>query len=146
MRKLGSVAGVLAALVLVPAVAQATTAVTFHINDVPIDVGPAGCVAGDLVISGNGVEHQTVDDAGDLWITATLEGNATVSDPSSGFSGHASAWFGVEENNRNFVTIFTADAVGTLADGTRLTIHQVGQFTLNAQGVPVVNNVTVTCG
>ncbi len=145
MRKLGVVAGVLAALTLMPAVATATTSSTFHINGVPIDVGPAVCVAGDLVLTGNGVEHQTVDNAGDVWITATLTGSATVSDPSSGFTGRATAWFGLDENARNFTTQFIADAVGTLGNGTPLKIHQVGTFTLNAQGVPVVNNTSVTC-
>ncbi len=145
MRKVGSVAGVLAALVLLPGVAHATTSETLHINGVPIDVGPAACVPGDLIISGIGVEHQTVDNAGDLWITGTLTGSASVSDPSSGFSGHATAWFGLELNNRNATSSFTADAVGTLADGSSLVINEQGTFTLNAQGVPVVNNVKVNC-
>ncbi len=143
--KLGVVTGVFLALALLPGVAMATTSVTLHINGVPIDVGPAGCVAGDLVITGNGVEHQTVDNAGDLWLTATLTGTATLSDPSSGFSGHATAWFGVDENAMNFTTQFIADAVGTLANGTPLSIHEVGTFTINAQGVPVVTNTKVTC-
>ncbi len=124
--------------------AQATTTQTIHFNGVPIDVGPAGCGLGDLVITGNVVEHTTLNNAGDFWITATAEGSATVT--GGGFSGHAAAWFGGEFNKQNTVTHFIADANGTLADGTVLRIHQEGQFTVNAQGIPVVSRVTVTCG
>lgn len=146
MKKLISVVGALAALMLVPVVAQATTTMTIHLNGAPIDVGPAGCVAGDLVIMGNGVMHQTINNAGDFWVTGTVEGAVSATDPSSGFTGHAAAWFGVEQNNKNSVSHFIANAVGTLGDGTPLTIHQEGQFTVNAQGMPVVTRVTVTCG
>jgi hypothetical protein len=133
----------LGAVLLTPIAAGATTSQTIHLNGFPIDVGPSGCFAGDLWISGNGVEHMTINNAGDFWITATLEGSATV--PGTTFSGHATAWFGVENNARNFVNHFTANAVGTLADGTSVRIHQQGQFTVNAQGVITVNHVTVTC-
>lgn len=146
MKKILSVAAALAAFALVPVVAQATTTQTIHVNGAPIDVGPAGCVAGDLVITGNGVLHTTINNAGDSWTTGTVEGSVSASDPSSGYTGHATAWFGVEQNSRNFVTHFIANSVGTLGDGTPLSIHQEGQFTINAQGLPVVTRVTVTCG
>ena len=146
MKKLISVVGALAALMLVPVVAQATTSTTIHLNGGAIDVGPAGCIAGDLVITGNGVLHQTINNAGDLWVTGTVEGAVSATDPSSGYTGHAAAWFGVEQNNLNAVFHFTANSVGTLGNGTPLTIHQEGQFTVNAQGTPVVTRVTVTCG
>ncbi len=145
MKKLISVVGALAAVMLVPVVAQATTSTTFHLNGGAIDVGPAGCVAGDLVITGNGVLHQTINNAGDLWLTGTVEGAVSATDPSSGYTGHAAAWFGVEQNNQNAVFHFTANSVGTLGNGTALTIHQEGQFTVDAQGTPVVTRVTVTC-
>ena len=106
-----------------------------------MDVGPAGCVSGDLVISGNGVLHMTVNNAGDTWITGTIEGPASA----TGFSGHAAAWFGVEDNAQNSVNHFIANAVGTLSDGTPLRIHQEGQFTMNANGLPTVTRVTTTC-
>lgn len=145
MKKILFAAVALAALLLVPSVAQATTSITVHVNGQPIDVGPAGCVPGDLVISGNGVLHQTINNAGDSWVTGTVEGSVTATDPSSGFTGHAAAWFGVEQNNQNFVTHFIANSVGTLGNGSPLRIHQEGQFTVNALGLPVVTRVTVTC-
>ena len=147
-RKLISVVGALAAVLLSATVASATTTNTIHLTGVPIDVGPAGCVPGELVIAGNGVLHETINNAGDFWVTGTIEGAATVSDPATGsvlFTGHATAWFGVEDNAFNSVQHFIANANGTLADGTALGIHQEGQFTLNAQGIPVVSRVTVTC-
>ncbi len=129
--------------VLLPAVAaEATTTKTIHLTGVPIDVGPAGCVPGDLVITGNGVLHMTTNNAGDFWETGTVEGVATA----AGFTGHAAAWFGVENNAQNSVNHFTANAVGTLSDGTSLRIHQEGQFTVNANGIPTVTRVTTTCG
>ena len=145
VKRILSTAVALAALVLLPVAAQATTSVTIHVNGAPIDVGPAGCVAGDLVIAGNGVLHTTTNNAGDSWTTGTIEGNVTASDPSSGYTAHGVAWFGVEQNSSNFVTHFIADSVGTLGNGTPLRIHQEGQFTINAQGMPVVTRVTVTC-
>jgi hypothetical protein len=145
VKKLISIVGALAALMLVPVVAQATTSTTIHLNGGAIDVGPAGCIAGDLVITGNGVLHQTTNNAGDFWVTGTVEGAVSATDPSSGYTGHAAAWFGVEQNNLNAVFHFTANSVGTLGNGTPLTIHQEGQFTVNAQGVPVVTRATVTC-
>jgi hypothetical protein len=129
--------------VLLPTVAaEATTTQTIHVRDTPIDVGPAGCVPGNLVITGNGVLHKTVNNAGDSWETGTIEGAATA----TGFTGHAMAWFGVENNAQNTVNHFVANAVGTLSDGTSLRIHQEGQFTVNANGMPTVTRVTTTCG
>lgn len=147
MRKLIAIVAALGAVALAPVVASATTTTTIHLTGTPIDVGPAGCMPGDLVISGNGVLHETVNNAGDLWVTGTLEGAATVSDSGGAtlFTGHAAAWFGVENNAQNNVFHFIANANGTLADGTALSIHQEGQFTVNANGLPVVTRVTVTC-
>lgn len=147
MRKLLACCGALAAVLLLPVAAEATTTQTIHLTGAPIDVGPAGCVPGDLVISGNGVLHMTVNNAGDSWTTGTVEGSATVTDGSGVtlFSGHATAWFGSEDNAQNNVQHFTANADGRLSNGTALHIHQEGQFTVNAQGVPTATHVTTSC-
>jgi hypothetical protein len=137
-----AILGAFGAVLLPAAAADATTTQTIHLNGLPIDVGPAGCVPGDLVISGNGVLHTTVNNAGDSWTTGTVEGAATA----TGFTGHATAWFGVEDNAQNLVNHFIANAIGTLSDGTSLRIHQEGQFTVNANGLPTVTRVTTTCG
>jgi hypothetical protein len=137
-----AILGAFGAVLLPAAAAEATTTQTIHLNGAPIDVGPAGCVPGDLVISGNGVLHMTINNAGDSWLTGTVEGAATA----TGFTGHAAAWFGAEVNANNSVNHFTANAVGTLSDGTSLRIHQEGQFTVNANGIPTVTRVTTSCG
>ena len=141
-RRLIAILGAVGAVLLLPAAAEATTTQTIHVTGAPIDVGPAGCVPGDLVISGNGVLHVTVNNAGDSWMTGTVEGAATA----TGFTGHAVAWFGVEDNAQNSVDHFIANASGTLSNGTPLSIHQEGQFTVNANGMPTVTRVTTTCG
>jgi hypothetical protein len=136
-----------AALLLIPVgVAQANTVTTFHIHAGAVgDVGPTGCTPGDFIVTfGNAVEHDTINNAGDEWFTATVTGTFVTTD-GSGYAGHITAWFGVEANAKNFVTHFTANAQGTLGDGTPLRVHQEGQFTMNALGLPVVNNMTFTC-
>ena len=133
-----------AAILLAPVAAQATTSTTMHLDGVPIDVGPAVCVPGDIVITGNGVLHTTTNNAGDFWLTGTVTGSATTTGTPTA-TGRATAWFGLEANSRNFVSHFTANAQLTLPDGSTVNVHQQGQFTLNANGVPVVNNVTTTC-
>jgi hypothetical protein len=134
-----------AGALLPAAAAHATTTTTIHISGQPIDVGPAVCVPGDLVITGNGVLHTTVNNAGDSWTTGTLTGAATTTGTPAA-TGRATAWFGGEENNQNAVNHFTANAQLTLPDGSTVSIHQEGQFTLNANGVPVVSRTTATCG
>ena len=91
-----AILGSAGAVLLPMAAAQATTTQTIHLTGVPVDVGPAGCVPGDLMISGNGVLHMTVNNAGDFWETGTVEGAATA----TGFTGHAVAWFGSRTTRR----------------------------------------------
>ena len=63
----------------------------------------------------------------------------------SGYTGHVAVWFGQETNAQNLVLHFTANAQGTLGDGTPLRVHQEGQFAITAQGLPVVTRFTLTC-
>ena len=112
---------------------------TIHLDGVPIDVGPATCVPGDVTITGNGVEHMTTNSTG-FWVTGTLTGAA---DTGTGWTGHATAWFGVEDNNKSLVNHFILNAQLT-GPGGSVNIHQEGQITFNAQGVPVVVRPQVT--
>ena len=100
---------------------------------------------GDIVITGNGVLHTTVNNAGDSWTTGTVTGSAVTSG-SPAAAGRATAWFGGSSNNRNQVEHFTANAQLTLPGGSTVRIHQEGQFTVNANGIPVVSRTTATCG
>ncbi len=139
--------GAAALLLLVSAgAAQATTTQTLHLKAGAVgDVGPTGCTSGDFIVTvGNAVQHLTVNNAGDSWFTETVTGSFVTTD-GSGYSGHVTAWFGQEMNAQNGVTHFTANAQGTLGDGTPLQVHQEGQFAVNAQGFPVVTRFTFTC-
>jgi hypothetical protein len=118
---------------------------TFH-GFMPTDLGP-GCGQADAVINGNGVFHVTFNKAGDGWITSTVQGDFTTYDASSNVTGtgHATQWFGGEDNKQNGVQHFTANGFANMLDGTRLTFHAAGQYTVNANGVITVNNTTMTC-
>src|SRR5207253_3389791 len=104
-------------MVISAATAAATITETMHFNTnpqpdiIPISCSPAGNAI-SINSTGNGVEHFTLNNAGDFWITGTFEGNGTVTtgvatDPTTFtptgpvYSGHTMEWFGVEENNKN---------------------------------------------
>jgi hypothetical protein len=125
--------------------ATGTFTCTMH-GPMPTDLGP-GCGQADAVINGNGVFHITVNKAGDAWATGTVQGAFTTYDASNNVTGtgHAQQWFGLADNNQNGVQHFTANGYANMLDGSRLTFHAAGQFTVNANGVVTVNNTTMTC-
>ena len=149
-------------MVMSAATAAATITFTQHftVNPKP-DVIPVSCSpAGNAIAidsTGNGVLHFTQNNAGDVWLTGTFEGNGTVTTglatgPTSFtptgpvYSGHTMEWFGVEENNKNFVNHATFNFTGTdLATGAPIGIHAAFQVTFNANGVMTVSNFTVSC-
>ena len=118
---------------------------TVHMSG-PVDLGP-GCGQADAVISGKGVLHMTFNKAGDGWITSTVEGDFTTYDASNSVTGtgHAQQWFGGADNKQNSVNHFTANGFANMLDGSRLSFHAAGQYTVNANGVVTVNNTTMTC-
>lgn len=146
MRRFLALALATVLLLATVATAGATTTATLHFHAGEVgDIGAVGCTPGDFIVTvGNAVEHQTTNNAGDSWFTATVTGTFVTSDQ-SGYTGHVTAWFGVEQNARNVVNHGTVDAQGTLADGTILRVHGEGQFTVNAQGIPVVNMTNLSC-
>jgi hypothetical protein len=111
-----------------------------------IDVGAAfPCAPGDIVITvNNGHDHFFTNPNGDFWENATIEGTASLVDPVTGTvletGGHAEAWFGIESNNGAQVNHFNDKA--QFPSGR---IQQNGQFTVNANGIPVVSRVTASC-
>jgi hypothetical protein len=131
-----------------------TQTVTF--KNATIDFGPGAnpCsgATGDLVaLSVNGVMHETVNKAGDVWDTGTLTGTFqfTPDDPSQPtFTGHGQAWFGDSLNNQSTVNHFTMNLHLTGTDGSTVTFHEAGHVTTNANGIPVVafDKQNVTCG
>lgn len=111
--------------------------------------GESGCPAfvlndyGDLEASGNGVEHSTVNRAGDGWFTTTFTGTATITpfldpglttpDPTVlPFSGHLTEWFGGSFNRSNSVEHSTFHFQGTDANGNSLNLTDISHFNTNA--------------
>lgn len=94
-----------------------------------------------LNLTGNGVQHMTVNGAGDSWFTTTFTGtgtvtfyspsnvnvqfdnqgnivSATVTGPADlAASAKITEWFGFEANNKNSIGHGTIDARGTTIDG-----------------------------
>lgn len=142
-----SLAAALAIAAVAPAAATTSWTDHLHAGDRAVfDLGPTGCTPGFFIVTvPNAVQHDMVNNAGDEWFTATVNGTFVTSD-ASGYVGHNTARFGFGANAQNGVNHGTLDAVGTLADGTILRVHQEGQFTVKAQGVPVVTRSILTCG
>jgi len=149
-------------MVMSAATAAATITQTIHVTQnpqpdiIPISCSPAGNAIA-INSTGNGVFHTTVNNAGDFWFTGTFEGNGTVTTgiatgPRSFtptgpvYSGHTMEWFGVEENNQNFVNHATFNFTGIdVATGAPIGIHAAFQVAFNANGVPTVSNFTINC-
>src|SRR5512135_2381802 len=113
-------------------------------------IGPDAAGAnGTITITYNGVMHFTVNEAGDFWGTGTETGTAVAvpDDPSlPTYTGHFTTWFGVSENNRNYVEsqTFTVHATGT--DGSSITFHETMHLTYNGNGELVVSFDKAMCG
>jgi hypothetical protein len=94
---------------------------------------------------GNGIQHSTVNKAGDFWFTTTYTGDAAMypivfqspgvpqvdangndvvdmSQPPVA-TGHLTTWFGQEDNKQNGVNHATLSFEGTLASGQSVSLH-----------------------
>lgn len=165
MTKSGAIRGAIAACAVVawlfvgalPALADGngaqTNTITIKNGYIPFGPGPNPCtgVSGTLAATSvNGVLHETINKAGDIWDTGTLTGTFQfVPDDSSlpTYTGHGTAWFGDSLNNLNSVNHFTMNLNLTGTDGSTITYHEVGHFSVSASGIPNdFDNVSVTCG
>ena len=100
----------------------------------------------DINATGNGVVHQTINGAGDVWFTTTFTGTATITfypngtvdsngnvisvsgTPDMQVTGHLTQWFGFEGNKQNAVAHGTIDFQGLTVypnPGTPITFHNV---------------------
>jgi hypothetical protein len=121
---------------------------TMHLTNFtppPMPVTPIVCPDGSQVPGGvlsitiqNGVFHVTINTAGDLWDTSTVEGPFTfVSDAGVTYSGHYTQWFGDSLNNKNAVSHGTLNFVGT-SGTSMLNLHLLIHFSISASGNPNV--------
>jgi hypothetical protein len=102
-------------------------------------VDPAmGPPTGMLTIDGNSVFHDTVNTAGDEWLTGTTEGALTFIpfDPKRvSYTGHAQSWFGFSFNMNNSVLHDTLNVRATGSDGSTLTAHIIDHMSISASGI-----------
>jgi len=165
-----------ALMVAVPALADGNGSTTdtqhAHGSDVagigvigitPPPDAPAGCPLqlpiAFVPISGNAIQHDTTNKAGDDWFTTTFtgtvdayagvitddEGDVAPTGPML-YSGHLTTWFGAEDNKQNGVFHSTLDFHGTSPDGSS-TVRLHGNFdvTTNANGKLTATPVNLTC-
>lgn len=131
-----------------------TMTVTFKNAVIPLgaSLNPCSGATGAMTaISVNGVIHETVNKAGDVWDTGALTGvfqfvPDAASQPT--YTGHGTAWFGDSINNQNFVNHFTFHFNATGTDGSTIAMQETGHISSNANGVPVVvfDKQSATCG
>ena len=117
-----------------------------------------------LDMSGNGIEHVTVNKAQDFWFTTTFTGTGTASfypasslanvvtddqgnitsfdvvGPSdSTVTGHLTNWFGGSGNNRNAVFHGTITLTGTDQNGQAVTVHDTQHSSWTGTQQPFVD-------
>src|SRR6266852_472622 len=108
------------------------------------DFIPGSCAglfsSGAIIVNGtngNGVQHITVDGAGDSWFTVTFTGQGTLTFiPGETFQGHLTEWFGAETNARNSVSHAILSFGGTNVTDASQSLQAEIHFdlTLNANG------------
>jgi hypothetical protein len=101
----------------------------------------------DLVGTGNGIEHDNIDKAGDFWATTTFTGQVTITfyapqnviatvdeqgdvtsvtvtgPPDAVLTGHFTQWFGISDNNQNGTFALTFSFAGTDQQGNPVNLH-----------------------
>ena len=146
-----------------PAMAAQGPQSHMNLTGIPIPIGPAFCVPANIVITGQGHDHVVgtpLPPGTPLNVyppgyheNATVTGDVQLigTDPVSGMpvvlgTGHGEAWFSIDVNTGGAVTS-EDNAHATIDTGpfAGLKILQLGSFTLNANGVPVVNNSSASC-
>jgi hypothetical protein len=102
-------------------------------------VDPAnGPPTGIVTITFNAVFHETVNRAGDGWITSTSTGDFSFTpfDPAKlSYKGHFESWFGGSFNRNNTVLHDIFNIHGTGSDGSSLTGHFIDHMSVSASGI-----------
>jgi hypothetical protein len=121
---------------------------TFYTN-VPC-VDPAnGPPTGILTATYSEVFHETVNQAGDGWLTSTVTGDMSFipydsSRPS--YTGHFMSWFGASFNRNNSVLHDTSNTSLRGSDGSHLSVHMVDHTSISASGITLqFTKATTSC-
>jgi len=103
---------------------------------------PGGVVAGTYETA---IFHITINTAGDVWATNTIEGTFTLNaDTGVTYTGHLEGWFGESMNNQNFVFHDNFNVTATGSDGSTVSFHMVMHLSVSASGI-VVTFANLTC-
>jgi hypothetical protein len=111
---------------------------TFQTN-VPCVDPQNGPPTGVLTTTYSEVFHETVNQAGDAWLTSTVTGDLSFipydsSRPS--YTGHFESWFGESFNLNNMVPLHdTNNTTLTGSDGSHLSIHMIDHMSISASGI-----------
>lgn len=116
-----------------------------------------------IVGSGNGIEHDNINKAGDFWATNTFTGSVTITfyDPSKVdviydeqgnivsatptgpaddvVTGHMTQWFGVSDNKQSLVFDLTFSFVGADESGNPVTLHGEQHQSWTPGSIPFVD-------
>ena len=127
-----------------------TTTCTMNLHGGIFPVGPPNppCLPPDatgVASNVNAVFHFTVNRAGDSWSTGTIEGDVTLTVPSTAttYTGHFTEWFGSAVNNKNGVSNTTFNAHLTAPNGATIDAHVSIGFGVSASGQPIMHMNTV---
>lgn len=124
---------------------------TFHGTQTTTDYNPCSGDVVDLSMTTNDVAHVTYFPASDeSWFTFTEEDSFTATDEGTGvvYTGHATFWGGGNVNRQNSNSTFTSTIRGRGSDGSTISYHEIGHFTMLPDGELAVSfdKPRVTCG
>jgi hypothetical protein len=123
----------------------------FHGTQTSTDLNPCNGDTVDLNLDSNIVFHITYFPSSDEeWSTFTEEDKFTASDEGTGvvYTGHSTFWGNFNMNRQNSNSTFTSTIRGTGSDGSTILYHEVGHYTMFADGHIVVSfdKPSLTCG
>lgn len=98
----------------------------------------------------NQIFHETVNGAGDVWLTSTATGSAgfvPLDGTQPSYSGHTTSWMGESLNRNNAALTETLSITLRGTDGSTISAHMVNHLNFSATGI--VNTFSLggfTCG
>jgi hypothetical protein len=87
------------------------------------------------------VFHETINQAGDGWLTSTQTGDFSFTPYKTtrpSYTGHFENWFGESFNKNNAVLHDTFNVHGTGSDGSTLSFHMIDHMSISASGITLV--------
>lgn len=109
---------------------------------------PCSGAPGTLTLTYSGVFHETINPAGDVHLTTTIQGTFVFvpTDPTQPtYTGHVESWDGLSINHQNSVSHDTLNLTGTGSDGSHLRFHMIDHASVSASGVTLTFSDAV-CG